>query len=166
MKYWQIRKKYICIYKYTLLIFAGLMKTSESKYCNCLYFSANALARKVEKLATLSWKKSGLAPSHAYLLILVLENPGIQPGLIAEQLQLTPSTITRLIEKLEEKELVRRGTEGKVTNVYPTARAKEMKPVLKACVADFQEAYSNILGKKASKQLVKKMTMVADKLRV
>ena len=140
------------------------MKTSESKYCNCLYFSANALARKVEKLATQSWKKSGLAPSHAYLLILVLENPGIQPGLLAEQLQLTPSTITRLIEKLEEKALVRRGTEGKVTNVYPTPGAKEMRPVLKECIADFHEAYSSILGKKASKQLVKKMTVVADKL--
>ena len=78
------------------------MKTSESKFCNCLYFTANALARKVEKLATESWKKVDMSPSHAYLLILVLEEPGMQAGQIAEQVQLTPSTITRLLEKLEE----------------------------------------------------------------
>lgn len=142
------------------------MKTSESKFGNCLYFSANALARKIEKLAIQSWKKSGLAPSHGYLLLLVLENPGIQPGVLAEQLQLTPSTITRLIEKLEERELVRRGTEGKVTNVYPSAQAREMKPLLKKCIADFQDASSCIIGKKSSKQLVKKMTFAADLLKI
>ena len=142
------------------------MKTSESKYCNCLYFAANSLARKVEKLAIESWKKTGLAPSHAYLLILVLEEPGIQPGLIAEQMQLTPSTITRLIEKLEEKELVVRTTEGKLTNVYPSAGAKEMKPLLSQCIEDFYEKYSHILGKKESKKFVKKMNTVADKLNV
>ena len=69
------------------------MKTSESKYCSCLYFTANALARKVEKLAIESWRKIDLAPSHAYLLNLVLEEPGIQPGMIAEQLQLTPAPL-------------------------------------------------------------------------
>ena len=79
------------------------MKTTESKYCKCLYFTANALARKIEKLALESWSKIGLSPSHAYLLLLVLEEPGIQPTGIAEQLQLQPSTITRLLEKMEEK---------------------------------------------------------------
>ncbi len=142
------------------------MKTSESKYCSCLYFTANALARKVEKLAIESWRKIDLAPSHAYLLNLVLEEPGIQPGMIAEQLQLTPSTITRLIEKLEVKKLVIRCAEGKLTNVYPTSKAKEMKPLLKQCIADFYEKYSKILGKHESKQFIQNMNTIADKLEV
>jgi DNA-binding transcriptional regulator LsrR (DeoR family) len=81
------------------------MKTIDSKYNGCLYFAANALARKIEKLAIESWKPLDLSPSHAYLLMLVLEEPGLQPGCIANHLQLSPSTITRLIEKLEEKGL-------------------------------------------------------------
>lgn len=142
------------------------MKTSESKYCNCLYFSSNALARKVEKLASENWKKVGLAPSHAYLLILVLEHPGIQAGQIAEQMQLSPSTITRLIEKMEEKKLVIRAMEGKQTNVYPTQKAKEMKPLLVNGVADFSEQCAKILGKEEGHKFIQNMNIVADKISV
>lgn len=140
------------------------MKTSESKFCSCLYFTTNALARKVEKLAVESWKKIGLAPSHAYLLKLVIEEPGMQAGALAEQLQLTPSTITRLIEKLEEKKLVTRVTEGKSTNVFPTQKAKEMKPQIKQCIEEFHEKYVKILGKEESKQFIQNMNTMADKL--
>ncbi|MES2004640.1 MAG: MarR family transcriptional regulator [Bacteroidota bacterium] len=142
------------------------MKTSESKYCNCLYFTANALARKIEKLATESWKKIDLAPSHAYLLKLVLDEPGIQAGQIAEQLQLTPSTITRLIEKLEEKKLVLRASEGKSTNVFPTQKAKDLKPQMKQCIEEFYEKYSKVLGKEESNHFIKNMNTIADKLEV
>lgn len=140
------------------------MKTSESKFCSCLYFTTNALARKVEKLAVESWKKIGLAPSHAYLLKLVIDEPGMQAGLLAEQLQLTPSTITRLVEKLEEKKLVTRVTEGKTTNVFPTQKAKEMKPQIKQCIEEFHEKYVKILGKEESKQFIQNMNTMADKL--
>ena len=140
------------------------MKTSESKFCSCLYFTTNALARKVEKLAVESWKKIGLAPSQAYLLKLVIDEPGMQAGVLAEQLQLTPSTITRLIEKLEEKKLVTRVTEGKTTNVFPTQKAKEMKPQIKQCIEEFHEKYVKILGTEESKQFIQNMNTVADKL--
>ena len=142
------------------------MKISESKYCNCLYFTANALARKIEKLATETWKKTGLAPSHAYLLKLVMEEPGILAGQIAEQMQLTPSTITRLIEKLEEKKLLIRSTEGKQTNVFPTQKAKEMKPLLKQCIDEFYEKYVKILGREESRHFIQNMNTIADKLEV
>lgn len=140
------------------------MKTSDSKFCNCLYFTANALARKTEKLASESWKKIGLAPSHAYLLILALEEPGINAGQAAEQLQLTPSTITRTIEKLEEKKLLLRVTEGKQTNLYPTQKGKELRPSLKECIDEFDKKYTAILGKTESHELIKTMNTIADKL--
>jgi DNA-binding MarR family transcriptional regulator len=140
------------------------MKTSCSKYAQCLYFTSAALARKVEKLATESWKKVGLSPSHAYLLIAVLEEPGIQPTALAEHLQLQPSTITRLMEKLEEKKLVIRTTEGKLTNVYPTPKAKELQPKLATCMNEFWNRYSKILGKEESSRLVKDLAKIADKL--
>ncbi len=142
------------------------MKASESKYSRCLYFASNALARKVEKLARQSWKRVDLSPSHAYLLIMAIEQPGSQPGLLAEHLQLTPSTITRLIEKLEEKKLLVRITEGKNTNIYATPKATALLPVLKECLYDFYSRYSGILGKEDSAKLVQHMGLVADKLEV
>jgi DNA-binding MarR family transcriptional regulator len=140
------------------------MKAANSKYCQCLYFSSNALARKIEKLANDSWKKVGLTPSHAYLLMLAIEEPGIQPSVLVKHLLLSPSTITRLIEKLEEKKLVVRTTEGKLTNVYPTPKAKAMLPDLKECLNHFYQNYSSVIGKDESARLVTSMNKLVDKL--
>jgi DNA-binding MarR family transcriptional regulator len=140
------------------------MKTSESRYSQCFYFTANSLARKIEKLAQKIWKKVDLSPSHAYLLLTVLDEPGIQPGLLSDHLQLTPSTVTRLIEKLEEKKLVVRTSEGKITNLYPTPKAKELKPILINCVVEFNKAYMDLLGAEESAKVVKSMLKMADKL--
>ncbi|WP_290795424.1 MarR family winged helix-turn-helix transcriptional regulator [Flavihumibacter sp. UBA7668] len=140
------------------------MKASDSRYNKCIYFSSNALARKIERLAMDCWKKVGLAPSHAYLLMMVLEEPGMQPGLAAEELQLSPSTVTRLIEKLEEKKLVVRTTEGKLTNIYPTPKAKELFPLMKTCTQEFQDQYNSLLGKEESSKLVGAINRINDKL--
>lgn len=140
------------------------MKTSESKYCQCLYFTANALARKVEKLAQDSWSKVNLSPSHAYLLMMAIEDPGVQPSALANHLQLKPSTISRLIEKLETAKLVVRITEGKMTNVYPTPKGKDLLPKMKECLHEFYSSYAGILGKEESAKLVLSMGKVADKL--
>lgn len=140
------------------------MKTSECRYGNCPYFLASTVARKIEKIALESWKETGLAPSHAYLLLLTMEEPGIHAGAIAQHLQLTPSTITRLIEKLEEKKLVTRVSEGKQTNVFPTQKAKDMKPLLRKCSETFHEKYQELLGKNDSKQFVQYMNRIADRI--
>ena len=131
-----------------------------------MYFSSNALARKMEKLANESWKKVDLTASHAYLLMLVIEEQGIQPSALVEQLLLTPSTITRLMEKLEEKKLVIRTTEGKTTIVFPTLKAKKMLPDLKDCLNHFYQTYSAILGKEESARMAGNMNKLVDKLPV
>lgn len=136
----------------------------DCKYGMCLYFTSAALARKVEKLANESWKKVNLSPSHAYLLMTVLDEPGIQPSNLSSQLHLQPSTITRLIEKLEEKKLTVRTTEGKITNVYPTPKAKELYPKMKECLNHFYQKYSALLGKEESNKLVTDIGKIADKL--
>ncbi|GAC1569046.1 MAG: hypothetical protein NVS3B8_16420 [Chitinophagaceae bacterium] len=129
-----------------------------------MYFASNALARKTEKLAIEAWKKADLSPSHAYLLMIVLEDPGVQPGALSLELHLAPSTITRLIEKLEEKKLVVRTTEGKTTRAYPTLKSKEMKPLLQQCVEDFYKSCSTLVGKDACNRFVNSLTKMADKL--
>jgi MarR family transcriptional regulator, organic hydroperoxide resistance regulator len=139
-------------------------KTSDSRYGRCIYFASNALARKTEKLAVAAWKKVDLSPSHAYLLMIVLDEPGVQPGALSAELHLTPSTITRLIEKLESKKLAIRTTEGKTTGVYPTAKSKEMKPQLMACVEAFNSSCTALAGKEECARFVNNMNKIADKL--
>ena len=123
-----------------------------------------SLARKVEKMAMEIWKSVNLAPSHAYLLMAVLEEPGIQPSSLSSELHLQPSTITRLIEKLEEKKLVVRTYEGKVTNVYPTPKGKDLLPQMKECLERFYLQYTKLLGEEESMRLVRDMAKISDKL--
>jgi DNA-binding MarR family transcriptional regulator len=118
----------------------------------------------VERLAVEHWKPLGLAPSHAYLLVLALEQPGIQPGKMAEQLQLSPSTITRLIEKLEEQKLVIRESVGKESHIHPTARAKALFPQMREVMARFYQAYKTALGEEASMGLIAEMNALTDQL--
>jgi MarR family transcriptional regulator, organic hydroperoxide resistance regulator len=140
------------------------MRITDSRYGQCMYFTSNALARKTSKLAVAAWKKAGLSPSHAYLLMIVLEEPGVQPGRLSLELHLTPSTITRLIEKLEEKKLVIRTTEGKTTSVYPTVKSKEMKPVLQECVDNFYKSCIALVGKDECTRFVNSINKISDKL--
>jgi DNA-binding MarR family transcriptional regulator len=141
------------------------MKACDSRYHQCLYFASSALSRKVEKLATECWLPTGLSPSHGYLLLIAIEQPGVQPSFLCDQLQLTPSTITRLIEKLEEKKLVTRTTEGKMTNVNPTVKGKEILPLLQQCIANFHQRYTAMLGEAESAQLVDHICSMTDKLK-
>lgn len=140
------------------------MKASASKFSDCVYWTSGTLARKINKLAEDAWAPMDLAPGHAYLLSLVLENPGCQPLELSGELHLAPSTITRFIEKLEEKKLVSRVTEGKLTNVFPTAAAKRMKEKMARCRGNFTHAFHSALGKKESELLVAQLVKAADKL--
>ena len=140
------------------------MKAGDSRYGRCIYFASNALARKTEKLAVASWKKTGLSPSHAYLLMIVLDEPGVQPGALSAELHLTQSTITRLIEKLETRKLVVRNSEGKMTSVYPTAKSREMKPLLQECVDNFNKNCIALIGKEECNRFVSGVNKIADKL--
>jgi len=110
------------------------------------------------------WKKLSLSPSHAYVLLLVLEQPGIQPTKLGRQLRLEPSTITRLIEKLEDRKLVRRLVQGKTTLVYPATAGRKLLPQLKDCLEDFNLRYASILGKAKSERVVKQMGRIIDQL--
>jgi hypothetical protein len=68
------------------------------------------------------------------------------------------------LDKLEEMNLVHRITEGKITSVFPSNKAKSLHPQMKKCIMTFAENYQQILGQKESHSLVKTMARMADKL--
>ena len=129
-----------------------------------MYWASAALARKMNKLAEDAWSPIGLAPGQAYLLSLILDQPGRQPLDLSEELHLAPSTITRFIEKLEENKLVIRIAEGKTTSVYPTQKAKGMIGEINSCRANFKQSIQGVCTVEETESLVKSMLQVADKL--
>jgi DNA-binding MarR family transcriptional regulator len=119
----------------------------------CLFFTANSLARVLTSMAEDAFKTTGLAPHYAFIVMLVCEKPGLSQKEISEYLQLTPSTITRFVDKLEGKGLVKRAVEGKTVLLSPTADGQQALPEIEAAWKRLYDRYSKVLGYKEGDDL-------------
>ncbi len=137
---------------------------SDSKYCTCLYFSANALGRIMTKIAEEEFSITQLAPSYAFLLMTVNAKPGIQPKEIAAKMMLRPSTVTRLIEKMEVKGYLGRTSVGKFTKVYPTEKSQNLAGKIHEAWMNLYQRYIDILGEDESQKLTDEIYKAALKL--
>ena len=115
-------------------------------YCRCLFYTSNALARVTTRVAAEAFAPTGLAPSAAYVLLSVLRDPGCGPGHVAEVMMLDRSTVTRLIEGLEKKGLVRRQARGRTVELSPTAAGLALEAQLKQCGRRAYERFQKLVG--------------------
>ena len=72
-------------------------KTASHLLNSCLYFTASTLCRHITRMAEEEFMKVGVSPSHAYLLLVTQERPGISQKEAAEYLTLAPSTVSRYL---------------------------------------------------------------------
>jgi len=125
-----------------------------SQLNSCLFFSAGKLARVIGKTAEDAFSITGLSPSHAFLLHIVNQNNGIHQKKIGEMLHMTPSTITRFVEKLENKGLVTRKADGKNVHLFTTEKGTKLQPVIIAAWHSLHDSYSQILTPVESEQFI------------
>jgi len=163
---------FICICKFKILLLRPFKNVSmkpmrrkavESLYSDCLYISSGALARKVEKLAIEAWKPAGISPSHGYFLLLLLQQEMRYPSWLARDLLLSPSTVTRLMEKLEKMELIDRMPYERLTCIMPTQKAWDLEPILSKCQLDFERRCQEILGISETVELTTILNQATDK---
>lgn len=108
---------------------------------NNLFFLSGALSRKLTNQADEVFATLGLSSSHALLLWLIYDNPDTQPSQLAEQMQLKPSTITRLVQKLERRGLVEKQSEGRATSISCTSDGDQL-------AIDIQDKWQNLIQQK------------------
>ncbi|HCY84532.1 MAG TPA: MarR family transcriptional regulator [Desulfobacteraceae bacterium] len=113
---------------------------------SCLFFNTNAFSRHLLKLAEAEFAGLKLSPAHASLLLLVFETPGISPKDLSRLLQLNPSTVTRFVDALVKKKLVRKISRGKVAFVHPTPKADALRSKVAEAYKCLYLKYSEILG--------------------
>lgn len=122
------------------------MTETNSLLHNCLYFTANSLARVITRMAEEEFKPTGLSPSHAFLVMLVSDSPGIGQKELCQQLHLAPSTVTRFIDALVYKGYLTRQADGKASRVFATqAGARLRKPIADAW-KNLHRRYGKLLG--------------------
>jgi DNA-binding MarR family transcriptional regulator len=116
------------------------------------------------KIADEEFRSTGITTSYAFLLMTVNEKPGIQPIEISKQMMLTPSTVTRLIDKLENKKYLRREYEGKQTKVFPTEKSLVLDVTLRENWRRLFVKYSNALGENNGIGITTDISKAVEKL--
>ena len=131
---------------------------------SCLYFQSNSLSRILSGMADEVFNDVGLSPSHAFLLMKVNDEPEIQPSQLSEILRLSPSTITRLIEKMEYQGYLERVSEGRATHVRPTEKCRDKDSDLREAWETLKNRYTQILGDRYTEVLTEMSIKAIDQL--
>ncbi|WP_088072097.1 MarR family winged helix-turn-helix transcriptional regulator [Gottfriedia luciferensis] len=136
----------------------------EQYFSNCLYFTANHLARLMNKMAEEEFAPLGISPTYAFLLMAVNEQPNITQTELSNILHIAPSTTTRFVEKLEVKKLVERKSEGKLTLVNLTEKGILIQDEIKKCWKNLYGRYVEILGEDVAKQITQQTLHAATEI--
>jgi DNA-binding MarR family transcriptional regulator len=115
-------------------------------------------------MAEEEFEGTGLPPSLGFIVMTVNARPGITAGEIAVILQLQPSTVTRLVDKLEERGFLTRQTAGKFMHVYPTTRGARLEEHLQSAWKKLYRRYAEILGEERSMELTSAIVDAGDRL--
>lgn len=137
--------------------------TQELMHC-CLYFTANALSRKITKMAEDCFRPTGLSPSHAFLVMLVVENPGIVPTELSRYLSLAPSTVTRVVDALENRGFIERNIQGKAVMISPTDKGNQIYVKIGNAWKSLYQEYSEQLKNLDPDELTRQIDQAVSKL--
>jgi DNA-binding MarR family transcriptional regulator len=140
------------------------MSDSKSILRHCLYFTANALSRVITRIAEEEFRFTGLSPSHAFLMMLVTDNPGIGQKELCARLHLAPSTVTRFIDTLVYKGYLTRQADGKASRVYATEGGEALQQSILDAWKGLHQRYAAVLGLEEGDALTAMIDAASEKL--
>lgn len=120
---------------------------------HCLFFSANSLSRSINDMTDRAFATTGISPSYGHLILILTERPGLSQNDLSKLINVKASTMTRFIDKLEQKGLVKRKQEGRTSSIFLTENGEKMKPIIINALKVLFEDYCEIFGTEFAKKL-------------
>ena len=129
-----------------------------------LFFSVTSLARELSVIAESHFSTIGLTPSDALLMLVVNAKAGVQPTEISLKIKLAPSTITRMVEKLEKKNLLIRLSESKYTYIHATEKGHQLFPAIVEIWQNVYAHFNNHLDAETTEKLIAQTSNVSKRI--
>jgi DNA-binding MarR family transcriptional regulator len=121
----------------------------------CLFFTANSLARDITRMGEEEFVSIGMTPSYAFLMALAVDSPGISQKEISEKMNMAPSTVSRFIDALVKRRLLKKEGQGRMTFIHPTEKGVQLNGAIQEVWKNLYERYSKVLGKKNGDELTR-----------
>lgn len=105
-----------------------------------------------------------VSSSYVYLLVIVNQYIGITQSELSEKLDISTSTCTRFVDKLESKDILRKEYDWKTAHIYITNKGEDVCEQIDDCFQNLYKCYTNILGENVSNNLADEMWKVSESL--
>lgn len=136
----------------------------ESLLGKCLFFTSQSLSRLINEKAVEIFAKTSLSPSHAYLLYHIILFENCSPTQLSSALRLSPSTITRFVDKLVVKGFVARQVQGKNSLIWATRDGLKMRKSIENAMTELNLLFEESFGKESLKELALDLADMTKKL--
>lgn len=126
---------------------------SKINFEECLYFSSARINRVIAKVSDQRFSTMGLSSTEAFILMYLDTGDELNPSSIADELSLDRSTVTRFLDKLENRNYIQRTHKGRQVLVTLTDDGMKLQKQLKKIWSDLNQAYIDMLGEDAEERL-------------
>ena len=130
----------------------------------CLFFTANSLARDITRMGEEEFGSIGMTPSYAFLMMLANNSPGISQKEISAVMNMAPSTVSRFIDSLVKRGLLKKDMQGRSTYIHPTEKGVLLQESIQEVWKNLYERYSKILGQENGIELTRLCLEASKKL--
>lgn len=120
---------------------------------DCLLFQSRVFEHKLNKLAEIHFNEFGFHMTYAYILKVIYFKEKINPKELADILYVLPSTITRMVNKLIEEDLIIQGDGQSKKILMLSQKGEQLIPDLLNAWEKYHQDIEQEFGPELSKQL-------------
>jgi DNA-binding MarR family transcriptional regulator len=135
---------------------------------HCMYFNTTSLARQLESEWARAFEPFGLTPPQAFMLRVVLDQPGLMQHELARVMTISRPTATRALDGLKAKGLIERRSsarDGREQSVFPTEAAIAIHAVLHEASVQVSKKLKTLLGEETFAETVGRIREVSTALK-
>lgn len=136
------------MWKNRIIVYTNEVKIMNEYLYDSMYFVVSKLHRNISRIAVQEFKSIGISPTYGILMLLLDEWKELSPGEISDSIDITPSTTTRFLDKLERLKLIKRRSEGKYVYVSLSGKGVRKIPEIKGVFEQMEYRLNKIITKR------------------